>query len=414
MSQSKGKPQEKGQLRARFSLFSGSLLLRHKTLLAISLSVGAAYAGIGVVGPVRVLYAQSRGASLVLISAMASAYLISNFVFAYPVGWLADHCGRKQVMLAALATEALLSAAYLLITDPVLFLVLRFLEGITAAMLLPAARALIIDTVPTEQQGEAFGIFGAFFNAGFLLGPGIGGFLAMTGYTAAFLAAIVFRLVGFALVLLAVRQAARSSVQIETHKSRYSHKALFTLPLLATYIIAFGDYLYTGFDQTVMPLWMHDHLGAPVATIGMAYVMWSVPLTILSPIGGQLADRRSRALLILVFGLAQVPFYVAYGFMNAAIVVVILFALQSCVNTMMLPSVDASVAASSPGTMRAQVQGIYSTVGLIGSFVGASSFPPLYSLNFRTPLFVMGIAYGMCILLGGTMLYVAEHHRQKK
>ncbi len=61
-------------------------MLRNRTLLAVSLTVCAAYVGVGMVGPVRVLYAQSRGASLVIIGAMASSYLISNFVFQYPVG----------------------------------------------------------------------------------------------------------------------------------------------------------------------------------------------------------------------------------------------------------------------------------------------------------------------------------------
>ncbi len=59
-------------------------MLRNRTLLAICLTVCAAYVGIGMVGPVRVLFAQAHGASLVIIGAMASAFLISNFVFQYP------------------------------------------------------------------------------------------------------------------------------------------------------------------------------------------------------------------------------------------------------------------------------------------------------------------------------------------
>src|SRR5437764_913485 len=133
-------------------------MLRNRTLLAISLSVCAAYAGIGMVGPVRVLFAQAHGASLVIIGAMASAYLISNFVFQYPVGWLADRWGRKEVMILGLLSQAILSLAYLFVADPILFVVLRFVEGMAAAAILPSARALIIDAVPEEQQGEAYGV----------------------------------------------------------------------------------------------------------------------------------------------------------------------------------------------------------------------------------------------------------------
>ena len=79
------------------SFFMKSPILRNRTLLAVSLTVFAAYTGIGMVGPVRVLYAQAHGASLAIIGAMASSYLISNFLFQYPVGWLADRWGRKPV-----------------------------------------------------------------------------------------------------------------------------------------------------------------------------------------------------------------------------------------------------------------------------------------------------------------------------
>ena len=112
-------------------------MLRNWTLLAVSLAVCASFTGIGMVVPVRVLYAKSRGASLAIIGAMASSYLISNFLFQYPSGWLADRWGRKPMMILSLAAQALLSAVYLVIYNPALFIVLRFAEGAAAAAFLP-------------------------------------------------------------------------------------------------------------------------------------------------------------------------------------------------------------------------------------------------------------------------------------
>src|SRR5437868_2662152 len=140
------------------------------------------FIGIGMVLPVRVLYAQSRGASLAVIGAMASSFLLSNFVFQYPTGWLADLWGRKRMMVGGLLAQAGLSLLYLVVFDPYLFVALRFLEGMVAASVIPAARALVADLVPDEQRGEAYGIFGSFMNAGFLLGPALGGLFAATGY----------------------------------------------------------------------------------------------------------------------------------------------------------------------------------------------------------------------------------------
>ena len=396
--------------------FTSSEVLRNRTFLAVSLSVFVSYVGIGMITPVRVLYAESRGASLAIIGAMATAYLISNFAFQYPAGWLADRWGRKPVMMISLLSQAVLAAIYLPITDPVLFVVLRFVEGIAAAGMLPSARALIVDSVPQEQQGEAYGIFGAIFSASFLLGPGLGGLLASSAYTGAFIGAVVFRLIGALVVLFMIRQPARSVLSQEQEKrsATLPYKALFTLPLVGAYIIAFGDYLWLGFDITLTPLWMHDHLGASVVLIGIAYMAWSLPNTILSPLGGRLADRKRRSLLILIFGLAQVPLYIAYGLITMMLAIIILFIIHGAVYAFIQPAVDAHVAFWSDSHVRARVQGTYSTIGLIGSFIGASGFTALYTINFRLPIMTMGLCYGICLLIGFALIRINERRRERK
>ncbi len=395
--------------KSHFTVFR-SQVLRNRTLLAVSLTVFAAYTGIGMVGPVRVLYAESRGASLAIIGAMASSYLISNFLFQYPVGWLADRWGRKPMLIGGLLAEAALSAVYLVIMDPVMFVALRFLEGIAAAILLPSARALINDAVPVEQQGEAYGVFGAFFNGGFLLGPGIGGALASLGYAVPFIGAVVFRLVAVVLVVTMIRESRNrgSIVGEKLAAGKVPYRLLFTLPLIAAYLIAFGDYLYVGFDLTLMPLWMHNHLGASVAIIGVAYMLWAIPNMIVSPIGGRMADRRRRSSLILIYGLAQVPLYLVYGLANTWVIVVLGFAVHGIFYSLVQPAVDAQVAASAAPNMRAGVQGLYSTFGLLGAFVGNSGFGPLYEINFRFPMFAIGAAFCVCVLIGGLLIRVVE------
>jgi MFS family permease len=112
---------------------------RNRTLLAVSFTVAAAYTGIGMVGPVRVLYARQQGATLEIIGAMASAYLVANFVAQYPASWLADRWGRRRMMVLGLIAQALLSVAYIFIVDPLLFVVLRCVQGLAAAPVLPTA-----------------------------------------------------------------------------------------------------------------------------------------------------------------------------------------------------------------------------------------------------------------------------------
>src|SRR6266487_3235900 len=383
-------------------------MLRNRTLLAVSLAVCAAFTGIGMVVPVRVLYAESRGASLAIIGAMASSYLISNFLFQYPSGWLADRWGRKPMMILSLFIQAILSGVYLLISDPVLFVILRFAEGAAAAAFLPAARALITDAIPPKNRGEAFGIFSAFFNAGFLFGPALGGLFASTGYATAFIGAVVFRLLAIVIVITMIHVKIRGAQEAQEESKPVSLRTLFKLPLVGAYILAFGDYLFIGFDITLTALWLHDHLGAPIAVIGFAYVAFSIPSIITAPIGGRVADRRRRSSLILIFGLAQVPIYIIYGLANTILLVVVFFAIHGVVYSLMQPAVDAHVASSTIVGARARIQSLYSAAGLVGGFAGASGCSFLYGLNFRLPLFAIGAIFGLCVLIGGILIRISE------
>ncbi|HEY7123821.1 MAG TPA: MFS transporter [Ktedonobacterales bacterium] len=381
-------------------------MLRNRALLAVSIAVCTAYIGIGMVVPVRILYAESQGATLGIIGAMASAFLISNFVFQYPNGWLADRWGRKPLMVISLLGQAIISLLFLAVSDPVLFVVLRFAEGIFAAAFLPSARALIADAVPTEKRGEAYGVFSAFFNAGFLLGPALGGLIGGLGYSPPFIGAALFRLVALVLILILIRPVGQQKQREEALPVRL--ETLFTLPLVGSYMLAFGDYLYLGFDITLYALWMHDHLGASVTWIGIGYICWAIPGILLATYAGRVADRRRRSTLILIFGLSQVPLYVAYGLANSYLPVILLGLLHGMIYAFIQPAVDSHVAAAAASTARARVMGLYSAFGLIGSFVGANFFSYLYSWNFRAPLFTIAFGYGSCVLLGGLLIRKAE------
>src|SRR6185437_7415528 len=156
--------------------------------------------------------------------------------------------------------------------------------------------------------GESYGIFSAFFNAGFLLGPAVGGLLGGLGYALPFIGAALFRLVALVLVIVMIQPAARQQRQEDA--APVSLGKLFAMPLVASYLLAFGDYLYLGFDLALAPLWMHDHLGASVEWIGASYVFWAAPGIVLAPIAGRIADRRRRSTMMLIFGLSQVPLYI--------------------------------------------------------------------------------------------------------
>jgi DHA1 family tetracycline resistance protein-like MFS transporter len=111
---------------------------------------------------------------------LVSLYSVMQFLFAPVIGGLSDHFGRRPVILLSLLGAA---ASYLLSGfAPALswLFVGRIVAGITGASF-SAAGAYIADVTPPEKRAQSFGLIGAAFGFGFILGPALGGVLGEIG-----------------------------------------------------------------------------------------------------------------------------------------------------------------------------------------------------------------------------------------
>lgn len=119
---------------------------------------------------------------------LTAAYAVMQFVFAPILGALSDRYGRRPVLLLSLFGMAL---DYLLLffAPSLAWLFLgRILAGLTGASL-TVANAYIADVSPPEERAKNFGLLGATFGVGFILGPALGGWLGEYGLRVPFLAA---------------------------------------------------------------------------------------------------------------------------------------------------------------------------------------------------------------------------------
>jgi DHA1 family tetracycline resistance protein-like MFS transporter len=111
---------------------------------------------------------------------LVSLYAAMQFLFAPVIGGLSDRFGRRPVILVSLAGAA---ASYLLSgLAPVLWwlYVGRIIAGITGASF-SAAGSYVADVTPPEKRAASFGLVGAVFGLGFILGPALGGALGDIG-----------------------------------------------------------------------------------------------------------------------------------------------------------------------------------------------------------------------------------------
>ncbi len=124
------------------------------------------------------------------------AYAITQFIFAPLVGNLSDKYGRRPIILISLFAFSL---DYLLLafapTITWLF-VGRIIAGISGASITTAS-AYIADVSTPENRAKNFGMIGAAFGLGFIIGPVIGGLLGQFGSRVPFYAAAVLCLLNF-------------------------------------------------------------------------------------------------------------------------------------------------------------------------------------------------------------------------
>lgn len=171
------------------------------TLACILLTIFLDMIGLGITLPVLPsLIKQLNGGSVadaaVIGGWLTFMYSLMQFIFGPVLGNLSDQVGRRPILLVALVG---LTIDYTLMSfAPVLaFLFIgHTIAGISGASV-ATATAYLADITPREKRAQRFGLIGAAFGLGFIVGPVLGGLLGLLGprwpfYAAAFFAAANF------------------------------------------------------------------------------------------------------------------------------------------------------------------------------------------------------------------------------
>jgi len=108
---------------------------------------------------------------------VVNAYLLTLAAFVALGGRLSDMIGRVPVFLIGVIVFISASATAGLSTEPVHILASRAVQGVGAAMMVPASQAIVTDAFPVEERGRAMGIYAGISMAFLALGPLIGGLL---------------------------------------------------------------------------------------------------------------------------------------------------------------------------------------------------------------------------------------------
>lgn len=113
----------------------------------------------------------------VLLSWVATGYLLAAAMFLVPFGRMADLIGRKRVFLWGMVVITVLTTALGFSVSGPMVVILRFVQGIGSAMVFGTGIALLTAVYPREQRGSVLGINVMAVYVGLSVGPFIGGVL---------------------------------------------------------------------------------------------------------------------------------------------------------------------------------------------------------------------------------------------
>ena len=180
--------------------------------------------GIGLIVPVMPeLIQEVRGGTLANAALwggiLATSFAVMQFLFSPLLGALSDRFGRRPVLLVSLLVMSADYVVMALAGSIWLLLAGRLVGGITAATH-STAMAYMADVSEPHEKAARFGLIGAGFGIGFIIGPVLGGLLADFGTRAPFWAAAALALLNAILGFIVLRETVTAEKQRRFEGSR--------------------------------------------------------------------------------------------------------------------------------------------------------------------------------------------------
>jgi DHA1 family tetracycline resistance protein-like MFS transporter len=252
-----------------------------------------------------------------MFGVFGTAWALMQLIFSPVQGSLSDHFGRRPVILISCTGLGLDCILMALAPNLWWLLVGRVISGITAASF-STAGAYISDVTPPEKRAASFGLIGAAFGVGFVLGPALGGLLGSISPRLPFWASAAMALANVCWGVFVLPESLPKDKRVpfswKNANPLGALKLLSSHPMLAGLA---GSYFLINLAHVVLPstavLYMHFRygwntraVGVMLAGVGISSLI--VQAFLVKPLVKWLKERRAMA-LGLTFGAAGFAIY---------------------------------------------------------------------------------------------------------
>jgi MFS family permease len=347
--------------------------------------------GTGIIGPFLSLYFVSIGGDPIRLGFMSSISIIIQCLILFLGGHVADHYGRRRLIVIAAFYAILFPASYALIRDWRIFFVTSAM-GAFGAISSPAYHATVADSIPPEKRTTAISMLQVFPSIPAIFSPLIGGlFIDTYGLQSGFRLACAFvagtTLVSAVILLLFLKETIRpgngqkssvfgnSTVSIRGALSAKSLHSLVAL-LLAYGLVAFANALISSYYI----LYATQVIGIGALQYGIIVSLQILFITLLKIPGGWASDKYGKKKIMIISILTCTPFVVAFTFSRLFIQAAITMILLAIAGMYYAPAHEALQADLAPREIRGRITSFWDISGAIGGAVGA----PLGGFFFQT------------------------------
>jgi DHA1 family multidrug resistance protein-like MFS transporter len=301
-------------------------------LSAVLLGTFSIAIGFGIVLPVvpfaveRLAFGSDAAWQSRHVGLLTGTYVMAIFLFAPLWGKLSDRHGRRPILLFGLIGFAVSSASFSFVLSLPLLYLIRTLEGLFAAAVVPTAYALVVDRTDSRQsRARLMVLINIAATAGFLVGPLLSGAVLLATRPLAEVNNIMFSAPFFVTAALALAAALMvfACVPATTeqrrdkgarHEGRQNRTAMFRL-----WAVAFATAFAVGSFEVGLSLHGKHELNLNPYQIGILFaecslVMFIAQACVFSPFIDPIVTRKflSRALIALAIGLTFIPFVESY------------------------------------------------------------------------------------------------------
>jgi len=388
-----------------------ALLTRNRgALLLLMLNIFLVFTGIGLVVPIMPAYMDLLHISGTTVGLLVAAFSFTQFLFSPIAGRWSDAWGRKKIIVIGMLFFAVSEFMFGAVNAPVLLFAARMLGGIGAAMIFPAVMAYTADITSDEERGRGMGLINAAITTGFIIGPGIGGYIAEFGIRVPFYSAGVAGLLAAIITLIilpeSVRQTAAQNAPAEANAVKEKGPGLVTqllrsyrepyfFSLIIVFVMAFGLANY----ETVFSLFVDHKFGFTTKDIAFIITFGSIAGAVVQvAFIGWLLNRFGEKLVISVCLFFVAVFILLTLFVHTYWLIFVVTFVVFLGMDILRPAISTQMSKLAE-EQQGFVAGLNSAYTSLGNIAGPIVAGALFDVNINYPYVSAAAVLAVCFLL---------------